>query len=138
VLNAFIGYWAGHQQSLPSGREPFSVPAEFREEMKALVLLGYAEARGERFVWTRQIGPVMRRNYLWDRADESLEAREREEMEDLLLSMPAEARDELIACCKLGNMMRVAQIVGEHSGGGFQTGLSHMRLMREVVADCLT
>lgn len=135
VLGAFIGYWASHRPSLSSGREPFLVPADFREEMEALVLLGYAEMRGDRFAWTRQIGPIMRRHYLWDRDDKSAEEQEREEMEDLLLAMPPRVRAELIACCKSRSMIRVAEIVGEQVDGSFQTGLRYTRLMCAVVGD---
>lgn len=135
VLTAFIGFFAGHRRTLSSGRTPFDVPAHLRAETGALVRLGYAEERGDRFVWTDRMGPLMRQLYLWDPDDAALDERRREEMEDLLLAMSPATRAEVIACCKSRNMPRIAEIVAEQMGETFQTGLSRMRLMCEVASD---
>lgn len=86
LLSAFLGvacsFGASEDACLADGREWFVPPEEYALAMQWLARTGYAERKEWSFRWTDKIAPAMRESYLWTDENQSIDAIERQSLED--------------------------------------------------------
>ena len=70
VVSAFVGVAVGFRGTLPTTRDAFAPPEDYRHALNLLALHGYAERVDGQYRWTDRIGPAMRDSFLWNTAFE--------------------------------------------------------------------
>lgn len=70
LIEAFVRVACGYG-NLPTARDWFECPKEWKAAMKYLALAGYAQQDSGRYRWTELIAPQMRAAHFWDEQQQS-------------------------------------------------------------------
>jgi len=100
LLEAFLAVFCEYDY-LPDRHTPFTPPDYLGAAMNMLARNGYAERRGDQFVWTEPVRPAMQAAYLWDPNGISYEdvAEQKREAEAQLAwqTMPETLRESILS-----------------------------------------
>lgn len=121
LLSAFIENYVSYDGTLSGGRRGFSVHQNLAKVANLLITNGFAQKHQDGFMWTEEIGPIMKRWYIWDENDECRAEHEQVLREETAASMaetlPWVVRRKVDAALKTRNYVTAMNIISKHWDG---------------------